>query len=291
MSTSSDSISTHNQTPAPTGVTFARTAEGLLVAKVGDNAFAMAPGPNGRFFLVSAWRLRGPMEEWKRSDFYSHGGDLEDEAAFRTRVAESAEHQRQRTALARRDVSSRSTTPWGTSQHATIYADGGICHSTASHGGFHLDAGHNAKVYPGLRTRGGWYEEDCAWAAVAQAFPELFTDYELRCADKTIRDWYPDAWEGIYGRSLQPGESHEKDRRAFERDHASDWIVISAIRCDRHTGMTECVATLGGDRGASEHRRYLVPSDEYHVGRFGFAIDEARHRFYDGPSSLIGWKR
>jgi hypothetical protein len=31
--------------------------------------------------------------------------------------------------------------------------------------------------------------------------------------------------------------------------------------------------------------------DEYHVGRFGFVIDEARHRLYDGPSSLIGWKR
>ena len=66
----------------------------------------------------------------------------------------------------------------------------------------------------------GWYEEDCAWAAVAQAFPELFTEYEWRCADRTIRDWYPDAWEAIHGRPLRPGESHEKDRRNFERDHA-----------------------------------------------------------------------
>ena len=101
----------------------------------------------------------------------------------------------------------------------------------------------------------------------------------------------PDAWEAIHGRSLKPGESHEKDRRAFERDHASDWIVISAIRSDQHSGMTECVATLGGDRNARETRRYLVPSDEYHVGRFGFVIDEARHRLYDGPSSFIGWNR
>jgi hypothetical protein len=251
----------------------------------------MAPGPNGRFFLASAWRLRGPMEEWKRSDFYGHGGDLEDETAFRARVAENAEHQRQRAALSRREVASRASTPWGTSQHATIYADGVICHSTASHGGFHLDAEHNAKVHPGLRTRGGWYEEDCAWAAVAQAFPELFTDYERRCADRTIRDWYPDAWEAIHEKRLEPGESHEKDRRTFLRDHASDWIVISAIRCDRYAGMTECVATLGGDRAAPEQRRYLVPSDQYSVGRFGFVIDEARHRLYDGPSSLIGWNR
>jgi hypothetical protein len=134
----------------------------------------------------------------------------------------------------------------GTSQCATVYADGVVSHSTAGHGGFHLDAAHNAKVHPALRARGGWYEEDCAWAAVAQALPELFTDYERRCADQTIRDGYPDVWETIHGRPLLPGESHEKDRQAFERDHASDWIVISAIRSDHHRGMTECVATLGG---------------------------------------------
>lgn len=291
MSTFSDSTSTNNQTRAPAGVTFARTHEGLLVAEVGDSAFALLTASDGRFLLASAWRLRGPMEEWKRSDFYGHGGDVEDETAFRARVVENAEHQRQRTALARREVSSRASTPWGTSQHATIYADGVICYSTASHGGFHLDAEHNAKVHPGLRTPGGWYEEDCAWAAVAQAFPELFTDYERRCADRTILDWHPDAWEAIHGKRLKPGESHEKDRRAFERDHASDWIVISAIRCDRHVDMTECVATLGGDRAAPEQRRYLVPSGEYHVGRFGFVIDQARHRLYDGPSSIIGWNR
>lgn len=82
MSTSPCPSSANGQNPKPAGVTFARTAEGLLVAKVGDNAFAMLPGSDGRFFLASAWRLHRPMDEWKRSDFYSHGGDLEDETAF-----------------------------------------------------------------------------------------------------------------------------------------------------------------------------------------------------------------
>jgi hypothetical protein len=158
----------------------------------------------------------------------------------------------------------------------------------AGHGGFHLDAAHNAKVHPALREPDGWYEEDCAWAAVAQAFPELFTEYEWRCADRTIRDWYPDAWEAIHGRPLRPGESHKKDRRDSERDHAIRWVVISAIRSDHHPGMTECVDTLGGDRRAAEQRRYLVPSDEYDAGRFGFVINEARHRLYDGPSDFVG---
>jgi hypothetical protein len=172
------------------------------------------------------------------------------------------------------------------SQGATVYSDGVVVHSTAGHGGFHLDAAHNAKVHPALREPDGWYEEDCAWAAVAQALPELFTEYERRCADRTIRDWYPEAWEAIHSRPLRPGESHKKDRRDFECDHAVRWVVISAILSDHHPGMTECVTTLGGDRHAAEQRRYLVPSDEYDPGRFGFIVNEARHRLYDGPSSL-----
>ena len=230
------------------------------------------------------------MEEWTRADFYSHGGELKDEASFRARVHENAEHQRQRAMLGRREIRSHANTPWGVSQGATVYSDGVVVHSAAGHGGFHLDAAHNAKVHPALRAPDGWYEEDCAWAAVAQAFPELFTEYERRCADRTIRDWYPDAWEAIHGRPLRPGESHEKDRRDFERDHAIRWVVISAIRSDHHPGMTECVATLGGDRRAAEQRRYLVPSDEYDAGRFGFVINEARHRLYDGPSDFVGWR-
>jgi hypothetical protein len=280
----------NNPTPALAGVLFTRTHDGLLVAKVRDNAFAMMPTKNDRYYLASAWRLSRPMEEWSRGDFYGHGGELADEAAFRACVHENAEHQRERAALGRREIRTGANTPWGNSQCATVYADGVVSHSTAGHGGFHLDAAHNAKVHPALRARGGWYEEDCAWAAVAQALPELFTDYERRCADQTIRDWYPDAWETIHGRPLLSGESHEKDRQAFERDHASDWIVISAIRSDHHRGMTECVATLGGDRRAAEQRRYLVPSDEYHVGRFGFVINEARHRPYGGPSNFVGWR-
>lgn len=280
----------NNPTPASAGVLFTRTHDGLLVAKVRDNALAMMPATNGRYYLASAWRLSRPMEEWSRADFYGHGGELADEAAFRARVHENAEHQRQRATLGRREIRTSANTPWGASQCATVYADGVVSHSTAGHGGFHLDAAHNAKVHPALRARGGWYEEDCAWAAVAQALPELFTDYERRCADQTIRDWYPDAWETFHGRPLLQGESHEKDRQAFGRDHASDWIVISAIRSDHHRGMTECVATLGGDRRAAEQRRYLVPSDEYHVGRFGFVINEARHRLYGGPSNFVGWR-
>ena len=251
---------------------------------------AMMPTTNDRYYLASAWLCRG---RWKNGHV----------PIFTVMAANSRTKPPSAPASMRMPSISASAPPSGVeksalarirlgarSQCATVYADGVVSHSTAGHGGFHLDAAHNAKVHPALRARGGWYEEDCAWAAVAQALPELFTDYERRCADQTIRDWYPDAWETIHGRQLLPGESHEKDRQAFERDHASDWIVISAIRSDHHRGMTECVATLGGDRRAAEQRRYLVPSDEYHIGRFGFVINEARHRLYGGPSNFVGWR-
>ena len=129
------------------------------------------------------------------------------------------------------------------------------------------------------------------WAAVAVAFPDLFTDFEKACAERTLRDTFPEAWEAINGRRLAPGESRERDRARFFRDHAADWIVVSAIRSEHEPGFVEAVATLGGqrDRGTPSCR-YLLPSDEYRAGSaaFGFVIDEARHRHYVEPSSFIG---
>ncbi|MBD3847388.1 MULTISPECIES: hypothetical protein [Bosea] len=272
-------------------VEFGRSSEGFPVARVGDNAFAMLPGPNQRHYLASGWRISRPLVEWRRSDFFGHDGALSDEAAFRARVAENAEHQRERKALGRREAHSRAPTPWGTSQGATEYAVGVICHSTAGHGGFHLSAERNRKVHPMLRVPSGYYEEDEAWAIVAITFPELFTGFERRCAEKTLQDSWPDAWEAIFATVLQPGESVEKDRRAFEREHATDWIVVSAITSSRQKGMIECVATLGRKRApGTEKRRFLVPAGEYEVGRFGFVIDPDRHQVYGGPSDFVGWQ-
>ncbi|MBR0884091.1 hypothetical protein ACVMGC_011915 [Bradyrhizobium barranii subsp. barranii] len=129
------------------------------------------------------------------------------------------------------------------------------------------------------------YKEDAEWAIVAITFPHLFTAFERRCAERTIKNSWPDAWETIFGTVLALGESHEKDRRSFV------WIVISAITSSRCEGFVECVATPGGRRGAgTEERRFLVPSSEYEVGRFGFVIDPDRHQVYGGPSDFVGWQ-
>ena len=270
---------------------FGRSADGLAVARIGDAAFALIPTGDGPHFLGSGWHLSKPLSDWKRSDFYGHGGEVADKAAFRAHAQEQAEHQGGRATLARQEFRAHANTPWGLSQGAVRYDEGAVFHSTSGHGGFHLSADRNSRVHPLLRAAGGWYEEDSAWAAVATAWPDLFTTFELRQAEETLRDNWTDAWEAIHRRSLRQGESRERDARSFAQDHAEDWGVISAIHSDHHPGLTEVVATRGGRRDLkSEERRFLVPSGDYEVDRFGFVVDEARHAVYDGPSSLAGWR-
>lgn len=279
------------EVPDPPAALFGRSTDGMPVALVGEHAYAMVPARDGRHYFASGWRIARPMAEWTRSDFYGHGGDLADEAAFRSKVLEQAQHHQERRRLGRRDIPGGAHTPWGPSQGGAVYAEGVTTHSTAGHGGFKLSAERNRKVHPMLRAAGGWYEEDECWAIVAITYPHLFTALERRYAERTIKDSWPDAWEAIFGTILAPGESRTKDRRAFEAEHAADWIVVSAITSEQQKGFVECVATPGGQRGAgTEERRFLVPAAEYAVGRFGFVIDPDRHPVYAGASSFVGWR-
>lgn len=184
-------------------------------------------------------------------------------------------------------------TPWGVADYAREYAEDIVFYGTPSHGGFKLSAERLAQMHPALRERGGWFEEDCAWAKVAFAFRERFNDEQHEAAIRTLKDWCPDEYEAVTGKPLAPGDSHIKDQRLFHECHAQDWMVISAIRSDQHTGMVECIATLGGKRGEwgrpdPERRRYLVPDAEYDGrGKFGFVIDPDRHVLCDSPSSFL----
>ncbi|MEI9425858.1 hypothetical protein O7A70_32725 [Mesorhizobium sp. Cs1299R1N1] len=284
-SSNEDSISGYPE------VEFGRSADGVFVARTGDTAFAMLPASDGRHYMATGWRIRRPIAEWTRSDFYGHFGALADEAAFRAKVEENAEHNQERRALARREIRSTANTPWGPSQGATVFAEGVIYHSTASHGGFHLSPERNAKVHARLRAADGFYEEDECWAIVAFTFPHLFTSFERHTGERIIKDSFPEAWEAITGNVLGYGESREKDRRDFEAEHVADWIVVSAITSDHEKGFIECIATPGGRRGVgTEERRFLVPADEYEIGRFGFVIDPDRHVVHGGPSSFVGWQ-
>src|SRR3546814_11786494 len=98
-----------------------------------------------------------------------------------------------------------------------------------------------------LRVAGGWYEEDCEWAKVAIGLPDLFTDYARRHADRTLRAYYPECWEAVHRRALEPGDSFAHDRRPFRDAHATDWVVVSAInsqeRSEERRVGNECVNT------------------------------------------------
>lgn len=174
-------------------------------------------------------------------------------------------------------VDDKVETPWGWPDHSVHHAEGIVSYSTPSHGGFHIDGERLAKMPKALRNADGWYEEDCEWAKVAAAFPDLFTVSEREHAERTLRDWMPDAWEAVYGRKLDPSESFMRDRQHFEAEHANDWVVVSASRSEDHPGQVECSATLGGQRGHVNIRKFLVPRDEYCIGRHGFVIDESQH--------------
>ena len=275
-------------------VTFGVSADGFPVARLDDTTLAMVPTADGSAaFLASAWRLTRPLSELKRQDFFGHDGSLKGEAEFRARVFETVRHKAELNALRREQVRISRSTPWGASQHATIYANGIVFHTTSGHGGFHLSAARNVKVLPTLRNASGWYGEDAEWAIVALTFPDVFTTYERRCCDETVRNTRPVEWEQIHGRLLEPGESWTKDKTAFEQEHVFDWVVTSAIRSSLQAGMVEVVARRSS-AGISqdEESRFLVPSAEYETrGRFGFVIDEQQHTVYDGPSDFLGWQR
>lgn len=281
---------TAGSTPEYSGVEFGISANGFPIARISEITLAMLPLPAGGGFLASAWGEHRPLCELTPADFYGHEGRLADEAAFRERVLETTEHRRELALLDRVPTRMACSTPWGASQMATIYAEGVVSHVTAGHGGFKLSAERNSKVHPMLRAEGGWYEEDRAWSIVTFTYPQFFTSYERRSAERYLKDWWPEAWETISGQVLVPGESHAKDRKAFELAHADDWVVISAHRSDHHPGMTEVIATRGGKRDRHvDERRFLVPATEYEVERFGFVIDEARHAAHDGPSCFASW--
>ena len=263
---------------------FGETDAGLAAGQVGDFAWLAIPCAEG-FHIRGGWQVRKPMAAWTEDDMWQWERTVPDLAAFRAPVEDAAEHRRELRALGRRRAGGGANTPWGGAQTSEIYADGVVFFTTAGHGGFKLDRARNAAMPKALRVAGGWYEEDCEWAKVAVAFPDLFTKSERRSAEDSLRHWYPDAWEAVHGRALAAGESREKDRRLFEAAHAEDWIVISACRLDDAPEMVRCIAARGGDRASIERRAYLVPASDYTSGPFGFVIDERAHQRCDGESA------
>ena len=86
-------------------------------------------------------------------------------------------------------------TPWGQADNEADHAAGIVSYSTPSHGGIHLSEARLAAMPSALSSikplaGRGWYEEDCDWCLPVLAFPECFSDREVKAALETFRTWH-----------------------------------------------------------------------------------------------------
>lgn len=85
-------------------------------------------------------------------------------------------------------------TPWGYADSIKNIGLGIQFVSTPSHGGYKVPVELLSKIDQkafeskswGAQRRAGWFEEDCDWAYVAKAFPDLFPSEAQQEADNVL---------------------------------------------------------------------------------------------------------
>src|SRR3546814_11967411 len=93
-------------------VSFGRSADGYLAARVEDIAFIAIPVKDG-LRIATGWRLRKSIDQWTAADVYGESATVADEAAFQNQVEENAQHRRKLRTLGRGEVLQRLSTPRG----------------------------------------------------------------------------------------------------------------------------------------------------------------------------------
>lgn len=168
--------------------------------------------------------------------------------------------------------------PWGPVDHFREFAPGMANVGTPGHGGIKLDRARNAKMPEAVRRPGGWYEEDCEWSLVALVFPEAFSEKEREHASSTAKNYFPEEYTAVTGKSVAVEESYLLRKRAFEAETRTKFVTRSA--CGDWAdwvpkGMVGVIARRASD---DAERTYLVPANEYQ-DRNGnpFVVDELRH--------------
>jgi hypothetical protein len=174
-------------------------------------------------------------------------------------------------------------TPWGGVQDAEQIAPGIWSVFCSGHGGYKLSRERNVSMPECLRIRGGWYEEDADWSLIALAYPDAFKPEHRDSAVKIAKNWHPLKYQAFAGVELQPGESHILDQQRFKDETADKFVVVAAY--GDHTpwvpsNFVGCAAVRKSD---DERRWFLVSVTEYNQGRFGFVIDQFRHKQIDNP--------
>lgn len=162
-------------------------------------------------------------------------------------------------------------TPWGYTNDADVICDGIVFYQTPSHGGYKVSHQLNEEIPEYMRNENGWYEEDVEWCKVVVALPDKFNDDLVKTATRTLRDWYPNEYEHFFGVELKEGESFKRDKENFRTRHYNDFVVVSAINSQQYKGFVECLVRRESDNA---RRVFLIPSDEYDMGKFGFVVTD-----------------
>lgn len=159
----------------------------------------------------------------------------------------------------------RIESPWGSVDIAIHHApDCDFC-NTPSHGGFRVANGllervesvHGAGFKPWAGR--GWYEEDCDWAAVVAALPELFSRKEcftaLRCvARNAVRD--ADEHNGQGWRAILAWSRSSDCHAAILRAKAEHWARESADLWECTSGGTKSGYDAADVDWVSSFRRF-----------------------------------
>ena len=175
--------------------------------------------------------------------------------------------------------------PWGRIQTVDILSEGIYRVTTAGHGGLKIDAARNAKIPKSVRSKGGWYEEDCEWSLVVCSFPEDFPVSTYENAIAVCKNYFPYGFEEITGVAVAAADSYVLRYALFRQANLDKFVVVSAAGdwsdgCP--PGYVIATAAIGGrreDGSYSESTDFLVPAEEYQArSEFGFVIDTDRHK-------------
>jgi len=186
------------------------------------------------------------------------------------------------------------TSPWGKIQSNREFIPGFNWIITASHGGVKLNRTRNSQVPDYMRIKGGWYEEDEAWAIpfvvfeielMREAWDKVQLTINRHHHTNILRNWFPEMYERYNGVTLKPGESFVRDEQNWKLLNANKMQTLCAISSDFYPSMVEVTACIGGreeGRITNPEHHYLVPIADYKLrGPHGFAFDPAAYKEID----------
>jgi hypothetical protein len=158
-------------------------------------------------------------------------------------------------------------TPWGSSQTQTRVAEGITRHSTASHGGYFLDARRWEQfqlILPDCQLWAGpqWFEEDCDYALVTLAFPDLFTTEDVHHAVVSVLHGDDKDFRKTWLTGTEEGLKRLIVSQDFVKENATKWQAGS-MSCGSGKGWRVSLTRVGD--GVNKIVRMEMPRQNFYT--------------------------